>query len=200
MRAALGVVRYRSAMRWAWLMVVTSAVTACVAVPTASPSTAQPSASAPAQAGLPPGCENIDLRSPAGDRVDLTGAWAGSGILAGESEAATWLQQVGDCVYGSVVGSGMLGAPLAGTITNLSGRVGPDFEIDFEVVIVSQPQVVPFGTYSTMVVRIEWDDDGRIRLREDRDPGETASRCPQAALSCPAPVIWYRVDEPPVPS
>ena len=182
---------------------VIAALTACAsapAAPGASPSSAEPVPSANTARGLPPGCETIDLRSPTGERIDLTGAWAGSGILAGESEAATWLQQVGDCVYGSVVGSGMLGDPLAGTITNLSGRVDPDFEIDFEVVIVSQPQVLPFGTYSTMVVRIEWDDDGRIRLREDRDPGETASRCPQAALSCPAPVIWYRVDEPPAPS
>jgi hypothetical protein len=175
-------------------MVVTGLLTACAAVPSPSPSAAEPSASAPVEAGLPPGCETIDLRSPTGERIDLTGEWAGTGILAGESESA-WLQQIGDCVYGSVVGSYVTGELSEGTITNLSGRVGVDFRIGFETVIVSQPQFFPLGTYSTMVMRIEWDADGRIRLREDREPGEAAGRCVQGY--CPSPVIWYRVDEDP---
>jgi len=152
--------------------------------------------------GLPPECETIDLRTPAGERIDLTGEWADSGgELAGMFER-TWLNQIGDCVYGSVLGGAFVrdAELVEASLTNLSGRIGSDFRIEFEVVMVFQDTLFAFGEYSAMAMVIEWDDDGRIRLREDRDPGETASRCPQAALSCPAPVIWYRVDEPPAPS
>jgi len=177
-------------------------LTACAsapAVPGASPSHAEPLPSVNPARGLPPGCETIDLRSPTGERIDLTGEWAGTGILAGESESV-WLQQIGDCVYGSVVSSYVTGELSEGTITNLSGRVGLDFRIGLEIVIVSQPQLFPWGTYSTMMMRIEWDADGRIRLREAREPGEAAGRCihsPQ--FFCPDPVIWYRVDDSPPP-
>ncbi|MEK6191451.1 MAG: hypothetical protein AABM41_03890 [Chloroflexota bacterium] len=173
---------------------MTGLVTACTAAPSASPSAAEPSATTAAVSGLPPGCETIDLRSPTGERIDLTGEWAGTGILAGESESA-WLQQIGDCVYGSVVGTFVRDAEVEASLTNLSGHLGSDFRIGFETVIVSQPQIFALGTYSTMVMRIEWDADGRIRLREDREPGEAAGRCIQGY--CPNPVIWYRVDEAP---
>lgn len=180
------------------MVAVMAALTACAsapAAPSAGPSNAQPSASLSPGLGLPPGCETIDLRGPTGERIDLTGEWSGGGVLVGDGEVA-WLKQIGDCVYGSVVGAWFSEE----TIANLSGRARTDFRIGFEVVIVTQPATNPFGEYSTLVMVIEWDDDGRIRLREDRDPGETAGRCPQGALSCPAPVIWYRVGEHPAPS
>ncbi len=177
------------------VMAALSACASAPAAPDASPSDAEPSASVNPARGLPPGCATIDLRSPTGERVDLTGEWAATGVLAGDGEVA-WLKQIGDCVYGSVVGAWLSEE----TIANLSGRARTDFRIGFDVVIVTQPATNPFGEYSTLVMVIEWDDDGRIRLREDRDPEETASRCPQGALSCPAPVIWYRVDEHPAPS
>jgi hypothetical protein len=43
---------------------------------------------------------------------------------------------------------------------------------------------------------IEWDDDGRIRLREDRETGEATGRCIDSRFECP-PVIWYRFDDVP---
>ena len=135
--------------------------------------------------GLPPECETIDLRTPAGERIDLTGEWADSGgELAGMFER-TWLNQIGDCVYGSVLGGAFVrdAELVEASLTNLSGRIGSDFRIEFEVVMVFQDTLFAFGEYSAMAMVIEWDDDGRIRLREDRDPRETASRCPQAALS-----------------
>jgi len=151
--------------------------------------------------GLPPECETIDLRTPTGERIDLTGEWAGSGGLAASTFERTWLNQIGDCVYGSVLGGAFVrDADSDASLTNLSGRLGSDFRIEFEVVMVFQDTQFAFGEYSAMVMVIEWDADGRIRLREDRDPGETASRCPQGSVACPAPVIWYRVDEPPVSS
>jgi hypothetical protein len=71
-------------MQRIWLMVVLLGLaTACGSPPAASPSMADPSGSLAADQGLPPGCQVIDLRSPTGEAVDLTGVWAGDGILAG---------------------------------------------------------------------------------------------------------------------
>jgi len=107
-----------------------------------------------------------------------------------------WLNQIGDCVYGSVVGGEISRGP-GQTIVNLSGRVGADFAIGFDVVMVTQGDQLLFGEHSTMVMVIEWDDDGRLSLREDRAPGETAGRCIQSAFECPDPLIWYRLDDSP---
>ena len=186
-------------MRGTWLIAILAALaTACASEPAASPSLVPPTSPPAAPvSGLPLGCHPIDLRDPTGERIDLTGEWTGSGILAGDQERA-WLNQIGDCVYGSVMGGEFLGEPGPGaTITNLSGRIGADFRIEADIAIVLQEAQFAFGEYSTMEMVIEWDADGRIRLREDREPGERASRCVIATFECPAPVIWYRVDEPP---
>jgi hypothetical protein len=170
---------------------------ACTPATTTSPSTVELSASAAAAGGVPTGCQPIDLRGPTGERILLTGAWEGMGVLAWEGETA-WLYQIGDCVYGSAIGGEFLGEPGSeGTLTNLRGRVGSDFRIDFEIVIVSQPEIFSLGVYSTMEMLIEWEADGRMRLREDRAPGETAGRCIQMQFECPDPVIWYRLDDSP---
>lgn len=186
---------------WLLLVVVAASTAACGASPSrspspASPAAAQPSASSPVQSGFPPGCGPIDLRDPTtGERVDLTGEWTGSGVLAGDGETA-WLTQIGNCVYGTVIGGAFLGEPQPGTtLSNLSGRIGTDFRIGTDIVIVLQEAQFAFGTYSAMDMVIEWDDDGRIRLREDREPGERATRCIISTMECPAPVIWYRVGE-----
>jgi len=180
---------------------VMAALTACAsapAAPGASPSYAEPLPSLNPGRGLPPGCETIDLRSPTGERIDLTGEWAGSGELANTIERA-WLNQIGDCVYGSVLGGAFVrDAEFEASLTNLSGRVGSDFTIDFEVVMVFQDARFAFGEFSDMAMVIEWDADGRMQLREDREPGGVAGRCihsPQ--FPCPNPVIWYRVDDTP---
>lgn len=174
-------------------MVLAALMTACGSTSSPSLSAADPSAAGAIQAGLPPDCKPIDLLSPTGVRVDLTGQWAGSGILAGHDEMA-WLNQIGDCVYGSVVGGEISRGPRQ-TIVNLNGRVGADFVIGFEVVMVTQGDQLLFGEHSTMVMAIEWEADGRIRLREDREPGELASRCVVIISGCPDPLIWHRVDD-----
>ena len=187
-----------TASRRFWLMVVLFGLaTACGSPPAASPSTAEPSGSLAADRGLPPGCQVIDLRGPTGERIDLTGEWAGTGFLAGHDET-TWLIQVGDCVYGSVAGGEISRGP-GRTVANLRGRVGADFVIGLEVVIVTQGDQALFGEYSAMEMLIEWDGEGRLRLREDREPGETAGRCIQSQFECPAPLIWYRVGDSPSP-
>lgn len=183
----------RAAGRICVIALVAVLVAGCSSGSSASPSTAEPEGSAEPTPAL--SCQPIELRGPTGEVVDLTGEWAGSGVLAGDDETA-WLKQIGDCVFGSVIGSHRDFQP-GETITNLSGRIGADFMIDVDVVIVVQAAVFQLGEHSTLVMLIEWDDEGRLRLREDRPPGATAARCIQSQVECPDPVIWYRVDDVP---
>lgn len=191
-------------MKRAWLVVVLAGLcTACVASPSLTPSIAEPSATTTVQAGAPQGCEPVELRGPDGGRVDLSGAWAGSGVLAIDADEVAVFNQIGSCVYGSVTELDENGH-LA--LTNLSGRVNPDFTVALEVVAIetADPEAVGqigFGLpeYRTVVMVIEWDAEGRLRLREDREPGEAADICTRAGASCPDPVIWYAVESGPGP-
>jgi hypothetical protein len=179
-------------------MAVLSACASSPAAPDASPTDAGPLASSDAVLGLPPGCETIDLRSPTGERVDLTGVWVGDGELANRVEQA-WLNQIGDCVFGSVLGGAFVeDTEPEASLTNLNGRVGSNFRIEFEVIMVFQDARFAFGEFSAMPMLIEWDAEGRMRLREDREPGDVAGRCIHSpTFPCPDPVIWYRVDDTP---
>lgn len=186
------------AVRRGLLLAVVVSVIGCQ--PTiSSPSSAVPSSvgSPVGGAGLPPGCAPIDLRDPDGVRVDLTGEWEGVDALAAPDERV-WLQQIGDCLYGSVFGVFRPESDDPETfVVDLGGHVLTDFTVDLDVVFVYQDTVFPFGPYSTMEMIIEWDSDGRIRLREDRDVTERAGRCTSQELQCPRPVIWYRSGEAP---
>jgi hypothetical protein len=158
-------------------------------------------ATAASVSGLPPTCAPIDLRSPDGGVIDLTGVWAGSSRIAGSEETAQLLQ-MGDCVYASVNGENSIYS-IAGIetraeiLTVLVGHLRPDFAVTFEVLVVSQPVWNGIAEYSPMVMVVEWDDaTGQIRLREDREPGTVAQRCLVAREFCTTPVIWYRVAGP----
>lgn len=149
-------------------------------------------------AGLPPGCDPLDLRSPTGERVDLTGEWDGTG-LAGEG-ARLWIKQIGDCFYGSIVGGYITGVSSdEASVTNLDGRIGSDFRIGLDHVLVFQDARFTYADYSPLVMLIEWDDEGRLRLREEREANEPAARCDQENLDCSAisPYLWYRVEPSP---
>jgi hypothetical protein len=41
---------------------------------------------------------------------------------------------------------------------------------------------------------VEFDEAGGIVLREDREPGLTGVRCPDAGGYCPAPLVLQRAD------
>jgi len=185
-------------------LVLVALVAGCGPSPSASPSPAAPSAAA--FADLPAGCQPIDLRSPTGEAVDLTGEWAGTGHLVGQEDTA-WLIQLGDCMEGSVDSTELPSDPGSDVVrrTNLSGRIGSDFRINLDVIILDQPPGgIGFATYSTMVMLIEWDTDGRLRLREDRERGTEANRCRNVqcpgATTAPIPVIWYRTSDGPPPT
>jgi hypothetical protein len=99
-------------------------------------------------------------------------------------------------VYGLYPGAG--GGDPETFVVDLGGGINPTFTVDLEVVFVHQDARFPFTPYSTMEMAIEWDSDGRIRLREVRDPTERAGRCAaQPQFDCPPPVIWYRVGKGP---
>jgi hypothetical protein len=167
------------------------ALAACSGSASLEPSGSAASSSRGLTGQFPAGCEPIDLRGPDGERLDLSGTWAGMGAtaLAVETETA-YLNQIGDCVRGVVDGVDSDGYR---TIANLAGQLGTDFFMDTEVVFVLQEGVFPYGEYSTMVVAIEWDDDGELRLRELREGG-SAGRCVTRTLECPLPFIWYRAE------
>lgn len=124
----------------------------------------------------------------------MTGEWAGSGVLTSDDEEVALLNQIGECVYGSVSGQDQDGAR---TVTNLQALLQSDFTMDVVVAIVLQESVFKYGELSGMDMVIEWDDDGLLRLREVREPGVRAERCTQPQLQCGTPVIWYRTDERP---
>ncbi len=174
------------------VVLATAFVTGCVASAPGTSSTPTLAESA-AQGEFPSECPPIDLRGPDGARVDLTGEWAGSGVLAQDNEIAL-LNQIGECVFGSVSGYDSDGAQ---AVTNLTGRLHPDFTMDVEIAIVLQTAIFRFGELSAMVMVVEWDEEGRLRLREVREQGGHADRCVIANFDCPAPVIWYRTDESP---
>ena len=166
------------------------ACSSSAAAPSSSPSV-EPSS--PTSGGLPPGCTNLVLYDPDGDRIDLSGSWAGSGTLVGDTNEAAWLLQVGDCVFGTAVGTaGQFDDP---TIGNLTGHIASDLTIGLALAIVRQPDQFAFAPYSTLEAVVEWDADGRIRIREVRDEGQRAERCVIETFDCPAPITWYRVDE-----
>ena len=98
-------------------------------------------------------------------------------MLAQDNEVAL-LNQIGECVYGSVSGYDTDEDAIA--VTNLTGQLHPDFTMDVEVAIVQQTGTFRFGDLSAMVMVVEWDDAGRLRLREVRDPGSG----PGGASSC----------------
>lgn len=124
----------------------------------------------------------------------------GSSELTGPAETA-WLNQLGDCVYGVVLNGVYNGATgTEGSLANLTGHLRPDFIVEFRVVYVVQQTVFKYGEYSAVNMLVEWDADGRIRLREDREPGETPARCIQSILDCPDPVLWYRAEDGPPPT
>jgi hypothetical protein len=162
-----------------------------------SPTIAPPSASPLGGVGLPSDCQPIDLRDPSGARVDLSGEWESLSELVAPNERV-WLQQIGDCLYGSVSGVDSPESDASETyVVDLGGRVSTGFTANLDVVFVYQDAVIPYVTYSTMEMIIDWDTDGRIHLREDRDVTERPARCAITGVQCSPPVIWYRSGEAP---
>jgi hypothetical protein len=141
--------------------------------------------------GLPEGCRPIELRDPAGDRIELTGAWVEPD--RSDSEAMVWwFKAIGDCVWG--VGtipnseSPFMGEP---SVQNLRGTLNPDFTIDAQIAHLGPRFSFNYTIdLADVRIRIEFPDDSGIILREDREPGAVGGpRCPDASFCIPPLVL-----------
>jgi hypothetical protein len=135
--------------------------------------------------GFPTGCAPVDLLGPDGDAVDLTGEWSTNPEFS--STGAVYLNQIGGCLFGSYQDSYVGGfSQDEASIATLNGTLHSDFTVDVDLVFVFQDPLPVFAEFSRMAMNIEWDDEGRIRLREVREPGMRAGRCVEVIIECPS--------------
>lgn len=187
----------------------------CVGSPEGSPSPSTPSASTGAISGqFPPGCEPIDLRGPDGQPTDLTGAWTGgqpyAGFFASFTTEGMWIRQVGDCIWAALMDEEFRSDPdyvgdfelPGGNVGTLRGQITSDFVIEGELVAIRFGSPLAPTIFVPIRLLIEFEPDGRIKLREDRVPGVVGPRCyafPGGDPYCGDPVILYRVEDLPAP-
>jgi hypothetical protein len=192
----------RARIRLTWVVSALLATAACT--PTTAPSashalSAAPSTSSGPVGDLPPGCEPIDIRAPTGERVDLNGEWTEVGT-AGEL-MTWWIRTKGNCVWGAgfievVPPEGTFNAR-PDNVQSLAGVLGSDFVINGEIVWLGPlPGGVPLDPppHTPLRMLVEFGEAGGIVLREDREPGLTGIRCPDAGGYCPAPLVLEPVD------
>ena len=185
------------ASRTPWLLALIGAacvVAACT--PTPAPATSVPPTESPAAAvgNLPPGCEPIDLLSPAGEPVNLNGIWI-QDDNEGRFPSKWWIQTLGDCIWGTGIFDDytedpLVAHPMAESVQVLQGRVGNDFVIDGTIVLLGPQSSFQVPQYFAEVrLLIEFDSEGEITLREDRVPGVQGPRCPDPVGYCPLPLL-----------
>lgn len=111
-------------------------------------------------------CPNIDLRSPSGDRVNLTGTWETE--REGTRAGIYFLHQVGECVW--FAGSfpwpeDASQGPLGFVTVVFQGRVRSDFSITGEWIDVRQKGLEPLRSGGNITLRIEFGEQpGELRL------------------------------------
>jgi hypothetical protein len=179
------------------------------AAPVPSGGTPLPSTGGDAS-GLARDCKPIELQGgPGNRRVDLTGAWTTTdkahGFFFGAHET-TWILQVDDCVWGEIIDDDFLANPSGigalgtggGGIGTLRGHLLDNFTVEGELITVAESPGAP-GPLADIKLVIEW-EEGRIRLREDRDPRDQGPRCSfrgGGSVACFPPVVLYRVEDVP---
>ena len=185
-------------VRRPWLQALLGAacvIAACTPTP-APPTPVPPTGSPAAEAGnLPPGCEPINLRSPAGEPVDLNGIWI-QDEKGGGRPAKWWIRTFGDCIWGTGIFDDYTEEDFfarADSVQGLQGRVGNDFVIDSTIFLLG-----PYPTFAVpqllaeVRLLIEFDPAGQVTLREDRIPGVQGPRCPEPLAVCPQPLLLRR--------
>ncbi len=121
--------------------------------------------------------------------MDLSGDWTGTEWFAESiGQERTSIQQLGDCVWITITDASYRADPSAetGILGTLSGHVASDFMLAGDLVTLEGP------AYAPVRLIVEFDEDGRTRLREDREAGAEGPRC-QDPRSCPDPVQLARV-------
>ena len=164
--------------------------------PVSSPSAAPPFSN------LPAGCSEVDLRAPDGSAVDLSGEWTGTSWFSGRSVGErTFILQLGDCVWITITDERFHTQPVQGesVLGVLLGTLATDSSISGDLVTVLRD--APVGgfsdqqTFAAVRLLVEFDEDGQITIREDREPGVSGPRCTQPPSACPNPVELLRVSD-----
>lgn len=137
---------------------------ACTGSATSGAPTQAPTAS-PGIASID--CPNIDLRSPSGERIDLTGTWVTE--REGTRAGIYFLHQVGDCLWfagGLPWPSDLPEDETLGLQTVVfQGRVGSDFVITGRWIDVRYVGVGGLGSGGNITMRIEFGEQpGELRL------------------------------------
>lgn len=111
-------------------------------------------------------CPNIDLRSPQGERVDLTGTWGTE--REGTRGGIYFIRQIGSCVWFAGAFPGPLETddlgPLGFLTVVFHGEVTNDFTISGDWVDVRHLAAGPPGPGGNMDLAIEFTDAGDVRL------------------------------------
>lgn len=171
----------------------------CTPATSQSPSVQESAIASEEVAGLPPGCQPIELRDPNGERIELDGTWTEVGT---EGEPTTWwIRTLGDCVWGAghvehIRPEGDFGAR-PDHVQSLSGRIGSDFVISGEILWLAPFEPFTPGSlprYAALRMLIDFDDAGEIVLREDREPGVVGPHCLDPVQFCPPPLVLQLAD------
>lgn len=182
------------ATRSPWLRALLGAACLLAACTPSAPPTSAPPTESPAAAvgNVPAGCEPIDLRSPAGEAVDLNGIWI-QDEEGGRRPAKWWIQTLGDCIWGTGIFDDYTEDEFSSrpdSVQGLQGRVGNDFVIDSTIVLLGPyPSFVTPHIHAEVRLLIEFDPAGGITLVEDRIPGVQGPRCPDPVGYCPPPLV-----------
>lgn len=112
-------------------------------------------------------CPDIDLRSPSGERIDLTGTWETE--REGNRAGIYFVRQIGECVWfaGGLPrpGGTTAGGPLGFVTVVFQGRAGADFLITGSWVDVRYEGVGTPGSGGNITLQIEFGQQpGNLRL------------------------------------
>jgi hypothetical protein len=189
----------RMATQTPWLR--RALISAAFVVAACTPSSAPPTSASPTESeaagvsNLPSGCEPIELRSPAGEPVNLNGIWI-QDDQEGRFPSKWWIQTLGDCIWGTGIFDDYTEDPLVShpmAVQGLQGRVGNDFVIDSTIVLLGpRPTLAIVQTLAEVRIIIDFDPAGEITLREDRILGVQGPRCPEPQTLCPQPLLLRR--------
>lgn len=168
-------------------------VAGCTASPEPTPIAMPTENPAPAAGNLPPGCGQIDLRTPDGEGVNLDGTWFQEDAT-NNAPATWWVRQLGDCVWAAGIISDFPAElhPLETDLQVFRGHMSADFVIEGEILALGSTR---FATNPFAPIRlfIEFDENSQITLREDREYGVEGPRCPGLG-NCLNPMVLRRTD------
>jgi hypothetical protein len=132
----------------------------------ASQTASSPVASMTGEGTATTDCPSIDLRTPAGERIDLDGTWETE--LEGSRAGIYYIRQVGSCVWFAGAfpkpTDTDLPGPLGYVTVVFRGEVGSDFRIVGDWVDARDQFLDQPHAHGTMELRLEVTESGELRL------------------------------------